>query len=301
MKMVVERTNIEFPMWRKKVDGSLFMHSMTTIPIWVHSKLWKLSDTFHTGSKNDAENEVVIELNHDKKRTEFKGWVTRSDSIHNGKPKITMRLIFEKGLKVRLQQIYVMSHMRDLELRMRHPKPSQSDRKEIEEEIPFYEFLDIEWDESNKRFLFRAHYIQRPVFTKLFTHLQNKHVLDRIEDEIDGIIEGRITKGDWKERSEISKEIATENVIYTLIDTENREIYVGEASNLANRFKQKRHEIPGWTHYRVDQLPEEFNDKMRRNIERLMIRYLASLLENLVGIESMEISDYLLKNKRVDK
>ena len=299
--MVIERSNVEFPMWRKKVDGSLFQHAMTAIPKWVHSKLWNLGDTFQSGSKDDVENEVTIELNHDKQCTEFKGWVTRSASKYKGRTKISIRLSFDERLKVHLRQIYVMSHMRDLELRMRHPKPSQNDRKEIENEISFYEFLDIEWDASNKRFLFRPHYIQAPVFMDLFTHLQNKHVLDRIEDDIEGITEGRITKGDWKERSEISKEMTTENVIYTLIDTDNREIYVGEASNLANRFKQKRHEIPGWTHYRVDQLPEEFNDVMRRNIERLIIRYLASQLENLVGIESMEISDYLLKNKRVDK
>ena len=301
MKMPDERSDVEFPLWRKKVDGSLFLHSMTTIPKWVHSKLWKLSELDFTSSINDTGNEVVIELNHNKKRTEFKGWVTRSDSTYDGRPTSSMRLTFERRLKVRLQQLFVMSHMRDLELRMRHSKPKPSDRKEIEEEIPFYEFLDIEWDESNRRFLFRAHYIQRPVFTKLFSHLQNKHVLDIIEDEIAGVTEGRITKGDWKERSEIKEEMATDNVIYTLVDTENREIYVGEAKNLANRFRSERHEIPGWSHYRVDRLPKDFDDKMRRKLEKMMIRNLASLVQNSVDIESLQISDYVLKNKLVDK
>ena len=108
----------------------------------------------------------------------------------------------------------------------------------------------------------------------------------------------KISKGNWKERGEIQNEIHTENVIYTLIDINNSEIYIGEASNLANRFKQKRHEIPEWTHYRVDQLPEEFDDKMRVTLERMMIRSLASLLENKADVESMEISHYILKNKR---
>jgi hypothetical protein len=99
----------------------------------------------------------------------------------------------------------------------------------------------------------------------------------------------------------MKKEITTENVIYTLIDLNNLEVYVGEAGNLANRFKQKRHEIPEWTHYRVDQLPDDFDDKMRLSLERMMIRSLASLLENSADIESMRISEFVLKNKRVDK
>ena len=126
-------------------------------------------------------------------------------------------------------------------------------------------------------------------------------ILERIENEIEGNSKGKISKGDWKLRSEMIKEITTENVIYTLIDENNYEIYVGEASNLTKRFKQKRHEIPDWTHYRVDQLPDDFDDKMRVKLERMMIRSLASLLQNSAGVESMGISDFILTNKRIDK
>ena len=59
--------------------------------------------------------------------------------------------------------------------------------------------------------------------------------------------------------------------------------------------------IPEWTHYRVDQLPDDFDDKMRLSLERMMIRSLASLLENSADIESMRISEFVLKNKRVDR
>ena len=186
--------------------------------------------------------------------------------------------------------------MRDLERRMRKCKVS-----EIESEIPFYEFLDIEWDKSSRRFIFTPHYVQAPVFEKVFSHLQSKHMIERIESDIQGSSKVKISKGDWMEKAEMKNELRTENVIYTLIDVNNREVYVGEAKNLANRFKQLRHEIPEWTHYRVDQLPHEFDDKMRLTLERMMIRSLASLLESSVGVESMQISDYLLKNKRVDK
>ena len=33
--MVDERKDVEFPLWRKKVDGSLFQHAQTVVPDWV--------------------------------------------------------------------------------------------------------------------------------------------------------------------------------------------------------------------------------------------------------------------------
>ena len=40
-----ERTNVDFPLWRKKVDSSLFQHNGTLIPKWV-CKAWNLDCTF---------------------------------------------------------------------------------------------------------------------------------------------------------------------------------------------------------------------------------------------------------------
>ena len=65
--------------------------------------------------------------------------------------------------------------------------------------------------------------------------------------------------------------------------------------------RSERHEIPGWTHYRVDKLPEGFDDEMRINLERMMIRFTAALIKNSEGVDSMEIADYNLNNKRIDK
>ena len=295
--MVDERSDVHFPMWRKKVDGSLFEHSMTAIPKWVE-RLWGISGTFNgVSSKKDEKSKVDIQIKHEGKEILFTGGVTISTSEYKGKPKISSRLEFEKKLTSTLQEIFVMSHMRDLERRMRlNCKPM-----DIEEDLPFYEFLDIEWDEEKRCFIFKPHYLQKPTFPELFKHLRSKHILNRIEDEVKDGKSKKISKGDWKEKSEISKEMSTENVIYTLIDSNNAEIYVGEAENLARRFKQSRHEIPGWTHYRVDQLPEHFDKKTRVHLERMMIRFLAALINNNSGVESMGISDYMLTNKRIDR
>jgi len=59
--MKVERTDVDFPLWRKKVDSSLFRYNGTTVPNWV-CKVWRLDDVFQSvGGK--CEKEVAIGRN----------------------------------------------------------------------------------------------------------------------------------------------------------------------------------------------------------------------------------------------
>jgi len=43
--MKSERTKVEFPLWRKKVDSLLFQHNGTTIPKWA-CRMWDLETVF---------------------------------------------------------------------------------------------------------------------------------------------------------------------------------------------------------------------------------------------------------------
>ena len=297
--MTDERKDVKFPMWRKKVDGSLFQHSMTAVPGWVNTDLWKTKSLFSgVKSKKNSLSEVKIVLKNSGKKKNYKGWFTISESKYKGKPKISPRLSFEENLTAELQDIFPMSHARDLERRLR---PEKTHHNEIEEEISFWEFLDIEWDVNNRTFIMKPHYVHPPQFPELFRYLKSKHILEELEQEIKDEGKKKISKGDWLPKSKIKGENLSENVIYTLIDTENKEIYVGEAKNLAKRFNSERNEIPGWNYYRIDKLPKEFNRTMRLTIERLMIRSLASLLPNSQGIKSKDISDYKIVNKKIDQ
>lgn len=297
--MTDERKDIKFPMWRKKVDGSLFQHSMTAVPGWVNVDLWKTKSLF-TGvkSKKNPLSEVNIVLKNSGQKKNYKGWFTISESTYKGKPKISPRLSFEETLTMELQDIFSMSHARDLERRLRKEKVTHN---EIEQEISFWEFLDIEWNAKDRTFTMKPHFIQPPQFPELFRYLKSKHILGELEQETKQKTRKKISKGDWLPKSKIKGENLSENVIYTLIDTKNKEIYVGEAKNLAKRFNSERNEIPGWEYYRIDKLPKEFNRSMRLTIERLMIRSLASLLPNSQGIESRDISEYKIVNKRIDQ
>lgn len=299
MLMTDERKDVKFPMWRKKVDGSLFQHSMTAVPGWVNVDLWKTKSLFSgINSKNHPLSKVNIILKNNGKLKKYNGWFTISESEYKGKPKISPRLSFEENLTMELQDIFSMSHARDLERRLRQGKKTHND---IEKEISFWEFLDIEWDSQTRTFIMKPHYIHPPQFPELFRYLKSKHILGELEQETKQKSRKQISKGDWLPRSKIKGENLSENVIYTLIDTDNKEIYVGEAKNLAKRFNSERHEIPGWDYYRIDKLPKEFNRTMRLTIERLMIRSLASLLPNSQQIKSKEISDYKIVNKKIDQ
>jgi hypothetical protein len=43
--MKLERSNVEFPIWRKKVDKSLFHYNGTTIPEWA-CRMWGINATY---------------------------------------------------------------------------------------------------------------------------------------------------------------------------------------------------------------------------------------------------------------
>ena len=69
---------------------------------------------------------------------------------------------------------------------------------------------------------------------------------------------------------------------------------------LVRRFDAGHPDIPNWDYYKYNVLPPEL-EKHRLTIERMAIRDLASLLENDQGIDSRNISDYKLVNRKIDK
>ena len=61
--MKLERSNVEFPIWRKKVDSSLLQHKGTTIPNWA-CKMWNIDNLFQNcPSKKDPQSQVNITFN----------------------------------------------------------------------------------------------------------------------------------------------------------------------------------------------------------------------------------------------
>ncbi len=284
--MKLERSKVEYPLWRKKVDSTLF-RNMTPIPGWACS-MWDIQNSFcNIRSKKQMESKVIIIF----EKTEYTGWITNTK-----RPGPDLyRLSFVDQLSWRLKEVFSMSFMRDLESRLQKSKLS-----EIEEDIPFWEFLDIEYDSTTRTFYFTAYYTQKPSFPELFRRLVGSPLLHQIDDELSNKEGLKIYKQDWKPREQLKTEINAKNVLYTLIDDINYLIYVGQAEDLIKRLSQLHPTIPNWTYYRYNILPLQFV-KHRELLERMIIRDFAALFKNKKSIPVFEPSIYTLVNDKIDK
>jgi len=288
--MKLERSKVDHPLWRKKVDMSLFEHKNTVIPGWA-SDMWDLRAQFKTViSKKDDNAKVNIRF----KRRKHPGWLTVSKK---GQPKPRYRLWFDRTLATELKHKYTMSYMRSLEQRL---SPPEIDVVDAEKTIPFWEFLDIEYDRKKREFIFESYYRQEPSFPHLFNRLVGSPAIAAIDNEIHEKDQNRIIEQDWKSRSELDFEIGASNVIYMLADSNNKLLYVGESKDLIKRLSQKYPTIPHWDKFRYDVLPTSL-EKYRVTIERMMIRSFATLFSNKKGIENLDISTWQLANEKIDK
>ena len=81
-----------------------------------------------------------------------------------------------------MKDVFLMSFVRDIEDRLRKSKGEE--KTSIEDEIPFWEFLDIEYDRGVKTFYFEAYYTQKPAFSELFRRFIESPILHKIDDEL---------------------------------------------------------------------------------------------------------------------
>jgi hypothetical protein len=198
--MLLERYDARHPLWRKKVDGSLLRHSETPIPEWV-VKMWAITTVFPGKRKSG--------------RSQFAGRaeVPRAGLYgcrHRGQGAVGYKLWFEDALRYALADVFLMTNVRYLEGRLAKAEGHAGD---VEQEIPFWEFLDIEFDAKIKTFNLRAYYLQKPTFPFLFRRMSDAPPLKRVLDELAGKLSPRIHKQDWKPRAEFETEIGATNVI----------------------------------------------------------------------------------------
>lgn len=286
--MKLERSDVEYPLWRKKVDKSLFEHNGTTIPVWA-CEMWGLTDDFSDiSSRRDERSRVTVSF----AGTEYEGWVT---TAKHGRSSPALRLWYHENLSLELKYTFLMSYMRSLEQRL-----TADTDEDIEKKIPFWEFLDIEYDKRSKHFRFLAYYKQEPSFPNLFQRLIESPGLKRIADELEGKKEKRIHKQEWRSRDQLPFEIGATNVLYLLLDTKNKLLYAGEAKDLILRLNQSHPSIPHWDFFRYSVLPDQLS-AFRIALERMLIRDLAGFLPNKKRVQTMSIEGFHLANDKIDK
>lgn len=283
--MKLERSDVEFAVWRKKVDKSLFEHNGTTVPEWA-CRMWSLRELYENiTSRKDPKAKATIKY----KSSEYPAWVTTAP---HGRKSPAFRLWFDRALSLELKRTFLMSYMRSLE-------GALQENADVELKIPFWEFLDIEFDQAHRTFRFVAYYKQQPSFPHLFHRLIGSPSLRRVADEVEGKSEVRIYKQDWTPRCDLEFQLGASNVIYMLHDTTGKRYYIGEAADLIKRLLQPHSSIPDWDFFRYDVLPSELAP-YRIALERMLIRDFASILKNKRRIPSHGIGDCELANDKVD-
>lgn len=286
--MKLERSDVALPLWRKKVDSSLFRQNGTTIPQWA-CRMWGIQEDFSTcRSRKDTLSKVKIMF----EKEEYKGWVTIAPE---GRTTPAYRLWYSDLLSYELEDAFLMSFIRDIEDRLRRSKGLES--SSIEDEIPFWEFLDIEYERETKTFYFKAYYTVKPSFSELFKHFIESPILHKIDDELTQKPPFRIYKTDWKPRAKLEFELGATNSLYMLIDTKRKLLYIGEASNLVDRLRQEHPSIPNWNFFRYSVLPNEIAPH-RKIFERMVIKDFSSILIEAPGKKN--VSEYKLVNDKID-
>ena len=290
--MKLERSDVQFPVWRKKVDASLFRKAHTPIPNWC-VRMWNISSFGTNTSKKNIESKVQIHF----ERIVYEGWITYSFSKDTN-----YQLYLSPDFVERLKDIFVMTYMRSLEQRLRKVdsvKEKYLDR-DIETEVPFWEFLDFEFDQSKRSFLCKAHYTQVPLFPELFQQLVRSHVLKDMENRLLHKGDFKFIKENWKPRHESVQFLERSNIIYYLLDTKNKLLYIGEGEH-SDRIFHRHAEILSWDFFRVDCLPLWLSRSQRLELERLTIRSFAAILTNPSKVPTKQISEYKLVNKKIDR
>ena len=148
-----ERSNVRFPLWRKKMDGAMFDHQCTVLPNWVRDNVFDLKERFPHASKDHPESAASIVIHRGKgKRTVHSGYVTTSE---RGDLPDVMRLYFGNDVLAWLEEAFNKTFLRNEERKARGLNGPT-----IERIMPFWEFIDIEWDAESSAFHFRDWYTQ---------------------------------------------------------------------------------------------------------------------------------------------
>src|ERR1700687_1572374 len=113
--------------------------------------MWSLPEMYGgVTSSNDPRSNATISY----KWTLYDAWVTTAP---HGRKSPAFRLWFDSVLSLGLKRTFLMSYMRSLE-------GALQEKVDIEQSIPFWEFLDIEFDKQRRVFRFVAYYRQQASF-----------------------------------------------------------------------------------------------------------------------------------------
>lgn len=271
------------------IHKSMFINDLTiTIPVY-YVKSWG-DNVLNKHNKNNRKWELEIEYESPKelgrKKYKFKASLTLS-FIEKRSQESSYRLKWNNDFAVQLAKDYPKSFVRALEFHIgdEHYKKlryTEFDIGGFKEQLQ----VKIKWDDYEPLVAIKEFFRvkdEEQGFPKVFNELSSYLIADYLLSSEDELLR-RIQITEWKDRSEMKKEL-NENNIYLLLNREKQQIYFGETrQSLSKRYpvKQKHHSFDNWSEYSVIQLPPETSDYTRLLIERVLIATGAKLFPNFL-------------------
>jgi len=142
--MIFERSDVQFPLWRKKVGPVIATARCDNAPVVGLPDVGIQEDFQGVESRTKPEGPVRVRLAGVNGIQE--GWVT---CLTKGRGNALFRLFLDETAKRWLRRAYPMTHLRAIETVLAGQGNQVSDVG-----IPSWEFLDIEYDRNQKEFLF---------------------------------------------------------------------------------------------------------------------------------------------------
>ena len=105
-----------------------------------------------------------------------------------------------------------------------------------------------------------------------------------------------VSSTEWRDKNERNKYKGTRNIIYYLIDSTTKEIYIGSGALFENRVIPKRKELPGWDKFRFEVINPDYISIIK-DLEFMIIRNFANLLKNKDSIRGLDVTEYTLANR----
>lgn len=104
----------------------------------------------------------------------------------------------------------------------------------------------------------------------------------------------------WMDIKEIEKYKGTRNIIYFLLNSATKEIYIGSTNLFEKRVTVQKSELPNWDKFRFEVVNPDYTTILR-DIEFMIIRNFANVLKNNDNIKGLDVNEYTLANRRCYK
>ncbi|GKU24338.1 hypothetical protein CFOLD11_11640 [Clostridium folliculivorans] len=266
----------------KKIDKSVLESGKITIPDDEINLLLDVSK-MNVGESID----LILQFNNRKYKGKI-AYKNRNSKKNKGKP--YYQLTYELGLTKELKKEFIQTF---LAIETEKISCNESEKYHITSDNINREV--VKFQAKHENLITVSPFLKIGTeYDRLFQKIIEMNLLDLDKnDKEKDIISYSST---WIPISDLNKHKEVKNVVYYLVDTINKEVYIGSAHNLGKRVKPNREEIPGWNIFKYEVINPKYTGLLVK-IEYHSIRAFASFLDNVGGESSLGISEYKLNNK----